>query len=197
MVNKRKMLIKSPHPKFLNSVVKPHCAPTQPCPKCSLLMVIRYRFNAFSEQFGREPKPTEPLFFDPTKNRPVKASLSDARDQIEAAATAVGIKAAPVLRFLKLDSIPEEHGIARTLGQPVIDGASSGLPAKRIMATRQQPKPGSVFERFSRDTRLHRLHNITRKELRTLSGLAMMGQMKSSADALYILGLIREQTELQ
>ena len=148
MVKKSDLLTKSMHPKSLNSV-KPHCRPTQPCPKCALVLVIRYRFDAFREQFGREPKPTEPLFFEPSKSRPVKASLCDAREQIEAAAAAVGIKAAPVLQFLRLDSpISEEKAdrIGRDPAQPVTSGARSGVPVNRGAANRCQPRLGSAWD---------------------------------------------------
>lgn len=185
------MLSKSQHPQFLNTVVKPHCIPTQPCPKCSLLLVIRYRFNAFREQFGREPKPTEPLFFDRSESQPTKASLRDAREQIESAAAAVGVQAARVLRFLGLDlSISEKKHdrIDRRAVQPTTNGSRSG-------ANRRPPKRGSAWARFVSNAGLHRLHNITPKELKTLSGVAMMGDIRSSRDLLYILKLIREQME--
>jgi len=158
-------------------------------------MVIRYRFDAFRDQFGREPKPTEPLFFDHSKSRPTKASLREAREQIEAAAAAAGIKATPVLRLLKLDSFISEgkaDRIGQSPAQPVTNGARSGVSANRV-----QSKPGSAFERFARNERLRRLHNITREELKTLSSLAMMGEIRNSRDLLYILNVIREQMELR
>jgi len=192
------MLTKSPRLKFSKSVLKPHCTRTQPCPKCSLLLVIRYRFNAFREQFGREPKPTEPLFFDHSKTRPSKVSLSEAREQIEGAAIAVGITAMPLLRFLNLDSSISEQKADRT-GQGriqlVTDDANSGQPANRALANRLWPKPRSVWERFARNERLHRHHKITPDELKTLCGLAMMGRIRSSRDILYMLNLIREHTK--
>jgi hypothetical protein len=188
------MLTKSPRLKFL----KPHCTRTQPCPKCSLLLVIRYRFRAFREQFGREPKPTEPLFFDHSKSRPLKVSLSEAREQIEGAATAVGITAVPLLRFLKLDSSISEQKADHTVKgriQLVTNDASSGQPVNRVLANRPWPKPHSVWERFIRNERLHRDHQITPEELKTLCGLAMMGRIRSSRDILYMLNLIREHTK--
>ena len=90
-----KMLTKSQRPRFLNLVANSPCTPSQPCPKCALILVIRYRFKVFRERFGREPRPTEPLFFDASKKPPVKASLSDAREQIESGAIAVGVDPAP------------------------------------------------------------------------------------------------------
>ena len=198
MVKKSNVLTKSPRPKFLNLVEKPQCTASQLCPKCSLFLVIRHRFEAFGAQFGREPKATEPLFFDPSKSRPVKASLSDARRQIEAAATAVGVEAAPILRLLKLDSTIRERKappIGRSPVHSVTNGARSGVPASRVSTNCQQPNLGSAWERFVRNERLHRLHKVTRQELKTLSGLAMMGEIRNSRDMLYILKLIRDEME--
>jgi len=187
------MLTKSQSPRSLNLVVKPHCTPTQPCLKCALLLVIRFRFNAFREQFGREPKPTEPLFFDRSRRWPTKASLADVREQIETAAAAVGVKAARVLQFLRLDSPISEkktHRMGQNPVKPVINGARS-----RAWANRPRSKRDSPWERFARNERLHRLHKITPQELKTLLGIAMMGEIRSSRELLYILKLIREQME--
>ena len=79
----------------LTLVTKPDCAPETLCAKCSLVMVIRNRFHVFQAKFGRQPRANEPLFFDPSNSRPVKASRSQAREQVQAAAQAMGVKAAP------------------------------------------------------------------------------------------------------
>jgi len=182
------VLTKLQHPKL--SVVKPRCTPAQLCPRCSLLLVIRYRFNAFRELFGREPKPTEPLFFDHSKSRLAKASVGDARVQIETAAVAVGVEAERVLRFIGFDSPEKTDLMAQNPVQPTIHGASSGA-----WANPPRPKADSPWERFAKNDRLHRLHNITPQELKTLAGIAMMGEIRTSRDLLYILGLIREHLE--
>ena len=170
-------------------VTKPDCAPGRLCAKCSVLIVIRYRFELFRGKFGRDPKPDEPLFFDPSNSRPVKASRRHAREQIETAANAMGVKAGPVLRLLKLDSATEKTGSIRESPSQTL----ASRPAPKACDERRPPeRTASVWERFAGDKRLHRLHNITREELKTLSGLAMMGEVRSSSDVLYILNLIRQ-----
>ena len=62
------------------------------------------------------------------------------------------------------------------------------------MVNPRPPKLGSAWERFARNERLHRLHNVTPKELSTLSGLAMMGEIRGSRDILLVLNFFREQT---
>jgi hypothetical protein len=172
-------------------IVKADCTSARPCVRCSVLLVIQHRFDCFREQFGREPGPTDPLFFDPSKNKPAKASLHDAREQIETAANAVGINAAPVLKFLKVDLAiirAEANATGKNLASSIAKSARSIASGQR----RRQSKSASVWARFATNKQLHRLHNVTREELKTLSGIAMMGQVQSEQDMLYILDQIRE-----
>jgi hypothetical protein len=172
-------------------IVKADCTSARPCVSCSVLLVIRHRFDCFRDQFGREPGATEPLFFDPSKNKPAKASLHDAREQIETAASALGIKAAPVLKFLKVDLAivqAEANATGKNLASSIAKTARSIASAQR----RPQSKSASVWARFATNKQLHRLHNVTREELKTLSGIAMMGQVRSEQDVLYLLDQIRQ-----
>jgi len=157
-------------------------------------MVVRYCFSAFRTQFGREPTPVEPLFFDPLKRVPVKASLHEARAQIEQAAAAGGIDAGPVIRFLKLDSAIAQQGTNGSGHNPTQVIAKPGK-SRRSRSNHNGPKTTSVWERFATNERLHRLHGITRQELKMISGLAMMGQVRNSRDFLHILGLIRQSSQ--
>ena len=173
----------------LTLVSKRNCAPGTLCAKCSLLMVIRNRFEAFQAQFGRQPDRNEPLFFESSTGRPVKASRHQAREQVQAAAHAMGVKAAPVLRLLKLDSAAEEtRPVRESPGQTIAARLGPNPRDGRQTAERT----ASVWERFAGDRRLHRLHHVTRKELKTLSGLAMMGEVRKPSDFLFILSLIRQ-----
>ncbi len=176
----------------LTLVTKPDCAPETLCAKCSLVMVIRNRFHVFQAKFGRQPRANEPLFFDPSNSRPVKASRSQAREQVQAAAQAMGVKAAPVLRLLKLDSATEKTDLVRESPGQTLPGR---LRPKARGERRMPERTASEWQRFAGDKRLHRLHNVTREELKTLSGLAMMGEVRNSSDFLYILNLIREASE--
>jgi hypothetical protein len=171
-------------------VVKADCTSARPCVRCSVLLVIQHRFDCFRQQFGRDPGPSDPLFFDPLKNRPTKATLRDAREQIEAAATAAGIEAAPVLRFLKVD-VAIAQAEANATGKNL--ASSIAKTARSIASAQRRPqKSASIWARFATNKQLHRLHSITSEELKTLSGIAMMGQVSSEQDMLYLLEQIRE-----
>ena len=66
-------------------------------------------------------------------------------------------------------------------------------PTTRAMLT---PKPeasdGSAWDEFRRDQQLHQLHQINSRELGMLSQVAMMGEVRSSRDFVYILNTIRQ-----
>jgi len=66
-------------------------------------------------------------------------------------------------------------------------------PNARAMLT---PKPEaletSAWEEFRRDGQLHQLHQINSRELDMLSQVAMMGEVRSSRDFIYILNTIRQ-----
>jgi hypothetical protein len=65
--------------------------------------VTRQRFKAFEQKFGRLPGPQEPLFFDPHADFPLLASPAEIREQLIAAAGAIGIEASRLLRRLGMD----------------------------------------------------------------------------------------------
>jgi hypothetical protein len=68
-----------------------------------LLKVTSHRFKAFVHKFGRPPMPDEPLFFDPESDRPVLANHAEIQSQLIAAASATGVSAARLMRFLESD----------------------------------------------------------------------------------------------
>jgi transcriptional regulator with XRE-family HTH domain len=49
----------------------------------------------------------------------------------------------------------------------------------------------SVWEAFAQNEKLHRTHKITGQELETLSRVALMGEVRSPADFIFILQAIR------
>jgi len=151
------------------------CQPEALCPRCSLFEVIRFRFGIFREKFGRDPRPDEPLFFDPTQEWPAKACVDETRRQIQAAAAAMGVRLRPVLRLLNLDS-----------GHP-----EAKHPVKTGEQLQQRPQR-TAWERFVSDRRLHRAYNITAAELGMLSHVAMMGEARASCDFLFMLDTIRQ-----
>ena len=66
------------------------------------LEVFRMRYQAFCDQFGRDPEPDEPLFFDPAQERPVPPDPAVIRSQVMAAASAARVDARLVLDFMRL-----------------------------------------------------------------------------------------------
>ena len=66
-------------------------------------------------------------------------------------------------------------------------------PTTRAMLTPKLPPPaGSAWDEFRRDQQLHQLHQINSRELDMLSQVAMMGDVRSSRDLIYILNTIRQ-----
>ena len=66
------------------------------------------------------------------------------------------------------------------------------------MAERPEPHPvdpakaSSAWEEFRRDDKIRRIHNINPKEMNMLSQVALMGQVRSSRDFIYILNTVRQ-----
>jgi len=66
-------------------------------------------------------------------------------------------------------------------------------PTTRAMLTpKPQPAEGSAWDEFRVDQQLHQLHQINSRELDMLSQVAMMGEVRSSRDFIYILNTIRQ-----
>ena len=63
--------------------------------------------------------------------------------------------------------------------------------AKAILAQGPRPASRSPWDSFSRDERTRQLHNITDKEMEILSQVALMGEVRSASDFLFILSTIR------
>ena len=66
-------------------------------------------------------------------------------------------------------------------------------PTTRAMLTpKPQPSGGAAWDEFRNDRQLHQLHQISPRELEMLSQVAMMGDVRSSRDFIYILNTIRQ-----
>jgi hypothetical protein len=85
------------------------CTPEQLCVRCSMVKVIAHRFAIFREAFGREPLPTEPLFFVNNAERPVAAQQQEVNVQLAEAAEETGISLVKISHFLGI-----EHPIRST-----------------------------------------------------------------------------------
>ena len=66
-------------------------------------------------------------------------------------------------------------------------------PGTRALLS-QQPRSEetSAWESFAKDENLRTVHNVTGEEMQTLSQVAMMGEVRSSRDFLFILNTIRQ-----
>ena len=64
--------------------------------------------------------------------------------------------------------------------------------AKALFSPKQQSQGNSAWEEFSKDHQLHQLHQVTSREMQMLSQVALMGDVRSSRDFIYILNTIRQ-----
>ena len=64
--------------------------------------------------------------------------------------------------------------------------------AKALLHQQPDSASASAWEEFRKDEKLKRLHNIGNEEMETLSRVALMGEVRSSRDFVYILNTIRQ-----
>ena len=64
--------------------------------------------------------------------------------------------------------------------------------AKELLHPVDPAKASSAWEEFRRDDKIRRIHNINPKEMTMLSQVALMGQVRSSRDFIYILNTVRQ-----
>ena len=161
--------------------------------KYALLRIARVRFQAFETRFGRIPKLDEPIFFDEASDHPAKASLHEARAQIERAAREARVALEPVLCLL---------GLSRHIADDVKSGDRRAsheslmksrlrFPQSRAISRKRSSTAGG-WKRFLSDKRLHRRHRVTRQELQTLSRTAFLGETCTEQDFLLVLAAIRQ-----
>ncbi len=68
----------------------------------ALVRIVEFRCQAFRHRFGRNPRPDEPLLFDPELPEPILPSLSDQTIQIVTASTSCNVAPELVLAYLGL-----------------------------------------------------------------------------------------------
>lgn len=64
--------------------------------------------------------------------------------------------------------------------------------ARELLHTRTSPSTASTWESFRKDDRLRRIHAISPEEMEMLSRVALMGDVRSERDFIYILNSIRQ-----
>jgi transcriptional regulator with XRE-family HTH domain len=60
-----------------------------------------------------------------------------------------------------------------------------------LVSERKPSSAPSVWEQFSKDHHLRKIHNISENEMQTLSHVALMGDVRSTRDFVFILNTIR------
>src|ERR1700677_1770632 len=60
-----------------------------------------------------------------------------------------------------------------------------------LLRTQEDGKGKSAWEEFRKDDRIRRTHNITTDEMEMLSAVAVMGDVGSARDFIYILNTVR------
>ena len=64
--------------------------------------------------------------------------------------------------------------------------------AKALLAQQSPCNSDSAWEDFRKDDRLRRIHNVSSEEMEMLSHIALMGDVRSTRDFVYILTTIRQ-----
>ena len=64
--------------------------------------------------------------------------------------------------------------------------------ARELLHVRTQSNAASTWESFRKDDRLRRIHSISPEEMEMLSRVALMGDVRSERDFIYILNSIRQ-----
>ncbi len=63
--------------------------------------------------------------------------------------------------------------------------------AKALLSASPEEAEGSVWEAFRTDDHVRRIHNISNDEMQMLSHVALLGELQSARDLIYILNMVR------
>jgi hypothetical protein len=158
--------------------------------KYGLLQIVRVRFRAFEEKFGRLPKPDEPIFFDESLTHPVKASTGEIRAQLERGAREARVDIDPVLQFLRLSC--RVKSIRSAADANARRGSARSVQPYR--SDRRDLDASTGGNGFLTNERLRRRHRITREELQTLSATSFLADA-TERDYLLVLETIRRRPD--
>ena len=64
--------------------------------------------------------------------------------------------------------------------------------AQALLTPREEPVENTTWEDFRKNEQVRRLHNISNEEMEALSRVALMGEVRSQRDFIYILNTIRQ-----
>jgi transcriptional regulator with XRE-family HTH domain len=62
---------------------------------------------------------------------------------------------------------------------------------QELFSPAAQPDPNSAWEDFKKNDQLRRVHNVTNEEMEMLSRVALLGDVRSTRDFIYILNTVR------
>lgn len=65
-------------------------------------------------------------------------------------------------------------------------------PAAKALLQQRKAQSGSTWEDFRRDQRLHAAHGVTEEEMDMLCRIALMGEVRSVRDFIYVLNTVRQ-----
>jgi hypothetical protein len=81
-----------------------------------MMKVIAHQFKIFRQSFGREPLPTEPLFFEAHAKRPVAAKQQELNAQLAEAAEQAGVSLVKLCDFLRIkDPLRIRNGASKAV----------------------------------------------------------------------------------
>ena len=91
-----------------------------------------------------------------------------------------------------LTSLRKERIIAKVLGLDPRELFFLANPeTKDLVFEKPNPSEASAWDAFSKNPKLREIHGITDEEMGTLSQVALMGEVRSSRDFIFILNTIR------
>lgn len=64
--------------------------------------------------------------------------------------------------------------------------------AQALLTPKEEVADNSAWDEFRRSEQMHRIHNISNEEMEMLSRVALMGDVRSPRDFVYILTTIRQ-----
>jgi DNA-binding XRE family transcriptional regulator len=83
--------------------------------------------------------------------------------------------------------------LAQVLGLEPRDLFFLANPGTKVLISEEPRSRGaSAWDSFAKDHNVRKVHNITDQEMETLSQVAMMGEVRSSRDFVFILNTIRQ-----
>ena len=64
--------------------------------------------------------------------------------------------------------------------------------AQALLSPQEETPANSAWEEFRRNEQIRRLHNVSNEEMEALNRVALMGEVRSQKDFIYILNTIRQ-----